>query len=348
MTATDRECAHIFFVQSPISYLICEAIIRRENIDPDRCFFLVWRISRDAIPYASMELPSYFHSKFRGTGIRRSLSFFRWGRRIRAVMATASRGRPYKVYVNKLVHGFLSPVSNDQKCREINLYEEGLAAFWRSAGGCEIERKHLGLPPKMALPFWVRNRVFPAEAPYTLEYDRAFVSGGQSMAGFPRRTEVDLVSVLHERGRDLDFSHVGTGAQIYALPLLHDFQKDAQVRDRLIRSISDFLNRHPDRQHLLGLHPDYVIDEAFWDDILKRAGLTDGVKSTAIVSGLFLEVLAVARPDVSIYFVVSSLAAYDPVLDAELISYAEYVFGPDHWKVDILRKTGFSSFRSCE
>ena len=334
MDKNPKRLLHVFFVHSHISYLVSKAIISHKALEKEDVIFLLDRgISipdgdrHETAPHELTHQPS------------RSLRRILQNRRKKTValdfLNNISEGRPVELYINRMNQPASFLFSRLPTLRDINIYEEGLAAYARP-----LTR----LNDIAFLKTDLRTRIarmlsgFPGaetESYYIDTYKEAFGTSERAFPGFPRRVLLDLMPVV-AAAKDSGFSDIAQDATILALPQLFAFKTNPEMSGALEDVMVACIETSASTTYFK-LHPDRYDASAYIDQLAGRVRARTGVDfRDHLVPDLPLEVIATRRSDIVIAVLVSSLAIYARFFRSRVLSFAKPVYGPDNPKVRTL------------
>jgi hypothetical protein len=340
MTGRAREL-HLFYVQSEISRLVCEAIVRHEGLDDRDVLFLLDR-GQVLHPGRRCEIiPENL-----GPCLPRTLRAVPYARAVRrrraAYLADITDARPFHGYVNRMNQSLARAMRDAAGCRSMSVYEEGFAAYWHPIGpafsitGVKKQRRRT----YRRFLSWLAGEGDPArQSYYPGDHRHAYATSPRAFAGFDRRIEVAPDFSDGVTAARLPFPSIPPGALLVAMPSPEYFRNCSGAWARLVDTLTLLVEAAPGPV-LVKAHPHRGEADAFLDpiaaEVSTRAGLD--LRTVRVPDDLSLERLAVARPDVTITVAVSSLACYADRLRAPIVSLAAPIYGRDHWKVTSLRE----------
>lgn len=330
---------HVFFVQSNLSTLVCEAIIAHRGLDASDVVFLLNRGIDGPKGFRSFTVSRDFRFPLspKVSNINRNRIT---KRKVEQELLSYTGGGEFEFYVNRMNYDFLDLVESLVGFGGLNLYEEGLASHYReiTAGPAIVgslgHRLHL-----QAARLLSGYRHSTAHRPYFGSgYKAVFATSERSFKNFPRREIVDLEAAVRDLINQEDYPEVPADSIICVLPLPYDFLSDPPSRGRLRDALVAVLENPESRPVLLKPHPDVDDHAEFWDPLFAELSNRTGQDIRSRVRpDLHLEGLAIARKDVVFCIGISSLGVYARMLNIKLISFAPLVLGHEHPKIARLR-----------
>lgn len=332
---------HIFYVQSNLSSLVCQAVLKHRGIDPSHAVFILDRQTQAPGGIASVAAPKWLRFS-----IRKSFRFIPKNRRTRARIQSLfheiSQNQPFEIYVNRSNYHFLSVIEDDARWRATHLYEEGFAAYYRKLASSTETRNEATLTRIRtglieAMSGYTEHR--PKRAFYSEDYGRVFATSPKAFEGFPRREVIDVQPIIRASVEPSGYPDVPTNSLVCVLPLHNAFSSDPIACERLLSTLADVITSLPERHALLKPHPDLGDHADFWDGFYDDLSVrTELDIRKQLRPNIGLEELAIARKDVMFCTVISSLAVYAGAFEMNVISIAPAVFGADHPRVVDLQR----------
>lgn len=337
---------HIFYVQSNLSRLVCQAILRKQRIAPSDAVFVLDRGTKAAPDIAAITAPRWLRFAFRRS-VRRIFENRCTRRRIRSLFDELSGKDAFTLYVNRMNYSFVGVVETIPEWRGTNLYEEGFAAYSRTLGSVKSgDKDRIWDRLKYRLISGLSGYGAGAELKpfYTTEYNTAFATSPKAFKDFPRREIVDIRTIIAAEIRPSGFVNIPEGSLIIVLPLHNAFSSDLSARGRLLDSLVGVIRALPERPVVFKPHPDLDDKTDFWTLFFEDLGKKTGIDvRECIQDELQLEEIALARKDVVFCTVISSMAIYAGLFEMNLISVAPAVFGVDDPRVVNLRQVANDS-----
>lgn len=324
---------HIFYVQSNLSSLVCQAIAHYRNLSPSDILFVIDRgaPSPHGFPFVIA------HKRLRAP-LRDSFRHILDNRKVRSELYSLftdyAEGHDFEIYVNRMNYPFLEIAESHSSWKKTHIYEEGLASYYREIGSSSMQHdisflKKLRLRLIRGLSGYEFIKAFRTF--YNTKYSYVFATSIRAFANFPRRVIVDLKKTLSVPENNMQIINALPNALILVMPLHNAFSNDDPAKYRLLAALSGIIKYYPNRPILIKPHPDHFSDQSFWDkfyaDLEKLVG-RDLTKN--VCHDLPLEQLAFTRQDLIFCVVVSSLGAYAHIFLSTVISVAPFVFGDDH------------------
>jgi hypothetical protein len=323
---------HLFYVQSNLSCLVCQAIVVQRRLLSADTLFILDRGTEPPRGFPSITAPHRLRSP-----LRDSFRSILENRRVRADLQTHftrySEGDTFEIYVNRMNYLFLEIAEAHHAWRATHIYEEGLAAYYRKIGSDSVHNDS-------SLLTRLRNRVIkgmsgyelfkPRQTFYTAEYNRAFATCSRAFIRFPRREIVNLQGIIAEHSYNQADSDLLRNSLVFVMPLHNAFSSDPSSAERLLNVLSDVIKAFPDRPVVFKPHPDFFTDNTFWEKFYFDLGKLVGLNITNFRHDLQLEKIALSRKDILFCVVISSLGAYAQVFGAKIISVAPVALGSDH------------------
>lgn len=325
---------HVFYVQSFLSYLVALAVIRHAALANEDVLILLDRGVEPETGYRTLVVPESFSRPPR-LSLRAVPANRREVRASRAFLATATGGRPFHAYLNRLSQWGYHHMTQMPGYQGVSLYEEGFKAYFTPL--TPADNPPAPRPPLKRLVHALSGLPYrPAAGSYVDVYACAYATSERAMRGFPRRVQVDLAAVIADQGAQVGqrgFADIPPETTVFALPQPYRFHRDAAQADALEEAIVTCIKSAPGPV-LFKPHPDRYDRRAFWEPLAARVEARTGLRMMDHqVPDLPLEVIATARPDITIAVVVSSLAVYAGMFRARVLSFARTVFGDEDQKV---------------
>ena len=325
---------HVFFVQSQLSFLVSNAIIRSKGLEVSDVLFLLDRAIRVDSEFKAVEVPRGLNKALKRefSGVPASLLQLAG---LRSFVRSHCGQKPLHLYVNRMNQLIVEALRRWGRVEALDIYEEGLSAYFRGLIPADGPREQISLAQRLP-------RVLaglpgaPVEGRYLDDYNEVLATTTLAFSGFPRRTEVDLGGVISGRTGAVGFEVIDERALLFALPLPYAFQNDEALRKGLVDCIAACVRASPETA-CFKAHPDRYDNSAFWADVAKQVKALVGVDfRDRMTPDVSLEVLAASRPDVLVVVLISSIAIYAEHYAAPVVSLAPAVFGADFWKVQRL------------
>lgn len=337
-----KHTLHVFYVQSPISLLVSQAIVAHKQLPQDSIFYILDRGVSAPEGYSSQYGPDFLvnsPSKSFRSILKNRKRRFQALRYIREM----SQERPVELYTNKMSNSVYLLFKASGCLQSVNIYEEGFAAYHAPL---------LAKPPHIRMfKEWRRVLIntlsgFPLHksAFYLNEYKEAFSTSSDAFVGFPRRTVLDIKPMLTQEIMPEALSAIPNGALIFALPQLFSFRNNPKL-SKALEDIMVWCFIASNGNVLFKMHPtrydfsDYC--EYLSSAVKERVGIDFRDQLAPEIS---LEVVGFHRSDVIIAVIISSIAVYARFFTCRVVSFAGHVYDNDFHLFSALRRASPATF----
>lgn len=329
---------HIFYVQSPLSFLVCKAIIAHTGLEAEEVLFLTDRDFNIDTGYKTEKSPPFLSNR-PAISLRKIPKNWQRQRNAKKFLHTLTKSRVVHLYINRMNQILVQNFQKHCDVHKIDIYEEGFAAYWKALDDTTVNFKKPSL--RVKLIYWLSCTPVPEPISYYPDrYAQIYAATERAFKGFPRRVQLSLENTIADLGRKPSSSEVPYNAVLFALPLPYDFLRDKVRHERFVSAVCDAILAFQDRPLRFKFHPDRYLHCEYWDgfcaEVKGRTGFD--MREASTTENIPLEVIAAHREDVVIAVLVSSLAVYADIFRAQVVSFAKPVFGLEHRKViDLLK-----------